>query len=402
MQGVADTYVDLFTEYVIGGVRASLAQVRAHEYVVPDDVREQAWHVLSFALEVEAAWAATKELLLELAPKMEQGGFRETWIPYLEQGVRKSVESRDWTAENELCYQIGLLYRLLNKHDSARVWLSRALNNHVLDKSTRAQIFNQFAYLEWQQGDVSRSIEYARSALQLIDDLHVERAMAFSVLGLIAVERSQWQEAESYHRQALQIRETSGAQRQVAQSLQNLAVALRCQNRFAEAINAFRQARLIFEQIGDKTSNAIASMNLGLAKFYSGDVWAAFEQYEFAEAIFLKHDDLLNQARICVNFGLAYLKIDRVEQAEQSFDRAVKLFAEIGNEGQRLNAVDGLALAYMAQNRYAEANKLLLQSLQDLSLAKDIPNHSRLEQIMHEHLSQLEKAQEGQKLESPS
>ena len=72
----------LFTNYIIAGVGASLARVRTAEYVVADVDRQQAWHLLSFALKVEEAWPVTRALVVALAPKLELAGCREDWIPY--------------------------------------------------------------------------------------------------------------------------------------------------------------------------------------------------------------------------------------------------------------------------------------------------------------------------------
>ena len=393
---VVDTYEDLFIEYVIGGVRASLAQVQAHEYVVPDAVREQAWHVLSFALDVDAAWEVTKELLLELAPKMEQGGLRETWIPYLERAIQVSQLIKDGSAESEFGYQIGLLYRLQSKHEIAREWFSYSLTTMSGNrcKFIQARIFNQLAYVELQNGNADSGIEYANKALSILDDQHVEKAMSLSVLGLATGERSQWQQAEQLHRQALCIRENSGDRRQIAWSLQNLAITLQRQKQFDDAIMTYQRALDILIEIHDYVNQAIVVMNLGLTYYYQGNAQAAIDKYELAEKVFIKCGDFLNQARLYVNWGLACLDLDLAEHAEHKFAKAVNLFAQVGNNGLRLNAIDGLALAYLAQHKYYRAQNVLLKGIEDLVLSREVPNYEYLWQAMHNH---LQRAQGGLK-----
>src|SRR5688500_9925781 len=80
-------YPALFRAYVLRGLQHVLACVRATADLLADDVREEALHTLSFALRLDDAWPLVRDLLLAMAPKLEQVGYRDDWILYLVKGV---------------------------------------------------------------------------------------------------------------------------------------------------------------------------------------------------------------------------------------------------------------------------------------------------------------------------
>ncbi|MCB9156005.1 MAG: tetratricopeptide repeat protein [Caldilineaceae bacterium] len=388
---VVDTYEDLFIEYVIGGVRASLAQVQAHEYVVPDAVREQAWHVLSFALDVDAAWEVTKELLLELAPKMELMGFRETWIPYLEQGVRKSQEQQDQVTMGSLYYQLGVFYRLAAQHYDALHWLNegRQLFAEINEIENLARCHNQLAYVAWQQGQVEETISNAKEALALLPEHHVEQAMAYSALGLIAVGQQKFDEAESYFLNALEIRELHGEKRLIAWSLQNLAISIMHQAKFDAAIKYYEKALTLLRNLGDYANQAIVYMNIGLAYYQQGKVDNALKNYDLANTIFIKVGDKLNSARLMTNQGLAFYEKCDFQMAEFYFNQSMTTSAVLGNNALRLNAISGLIMTKIAQDNNPEAANLLSSAMAELEQLPDLPNYIELTEYFEKYHSKL-------------
>jgi hypothetical protein len=68
----------IFQEFVISGLRHCTARATAG---VPDDLRGQAWLLLSYGLRLPAAWPAARDLVLALAPHLELTPAREAWLP---------------------------------------------------------------------------------------------------------------------------------------------------------------------------------------------------------------------------------------------------------------------------------------------------------------------------------
>src|SRR5215217_6778591 len=101
-----------FTEYVRRGLRFTLRQGLASPGVLAEEIREQALALLDLSLPVETVWPQARDLLLAMAPKMEQAGFRDEWFPFLEAGLRQSEQQGDRLTAAEVQFQLGLLHRL--------------------------------------------------------------------------------------------------------------------------------------------------------------------------------------------------------------------------------------------------------------------------------------------------
>jgi tetratricopeptide (TPR) repeat protein len=388
-------YRTLFQDYLGAGLQLVLAQVQAAEPLVPDDLRRQAWHLLSYAFESDAAWPLARDLLLALAPKMEQAGFRDEWIVYLEQGVRRSQLLGDRVTAAECQLHIGHLHRLVSRFDQARQWLAASVEGFAVqgDQQGQARALNQLAYVECLQHQYSEAGRLAEQALALLAVEDPERAMSFFVQGMIAIDHERWLEAETLHRQSLVLREKQGDRRRIAWSLQNLGYALRGQEKYDEGILIYLQAASILYELVDMYNWAHVQMNLGLVYRLNGQPNEALTCHLQTNKFFHKVGDKLNLAKTSTNLGLDYLAVYEWQKAEQAFMASINIYKELGDESWRLNAVDGLAIAYLEQKLYSKAITTLETALTTLPQIADSPNYTYL---LHSLTSHLRQAQQGQ------
>lgn len=389
-EGPEPDYADLFKTYVLQSVESTLATFAADAVHDWDAARARALHVLSFSLALAEAWPATRDLLLQLAPKMEQAGHRDDWLPDLERGVARSQAQHDHLAEAELARFIGELLRLRSKFDLARQWLDRSVTIFAALGADQghARTLNELAFVAWQQHRYDEAEALAQRALTLLDANDPERATCFSRLGLVATDRQQWSEAERYHRTALEIRQQQGDQRKIAWSLQNLGYALRGQGKFTEAIVSYQEAIAILEEIQDQANVAITRMNLSTVYSLNKQTTKALEIYGLAENTFRRLYDLQNLAKVLTCKGLDYLVLRDWLQAESNFIASSTLFQQIGDVEWRLNALDGLGLAYLNQNRYAEAGTIFQLILDELPQIAGTPMHDYLASLLPTHVIQ--------------
>lgn len=383
-------YPALFRQYVVRSVTATRSAMAARPGALTDELRDQALHVLSFALKLAEAWPATRELLLLLAPKMEQAGYRDDWIPYLERGVALSQAQDDRRAEGELCLYLGELLRLRSKFELARQWLNTSIATFTAlgENQGQARALNQLAYVAWQQHHYQEAEELAQTALTLLDEADPERATCFSRLGLVAIDRQLWEEAERYHRDALQIRQAQGDQRKSSWSLQNLGIVLRSQRKYVDATDCYQQAIAILGDIQDSANCAIAQMNLGIVYWLAGQPTKALEMHTSAECILGKLHDMHNLAAVLNNKGLSYLALQDWTQAERTFLSAISLFQQINDINSRLNALDGLGLVYLGQNKYDKAGAIFQSALDELQQIAGTPMYDYLVTVLPSHLAQ--------------
>lgn len=389
------SYPTTFHTYICRTIELALTNVRATAGLLPDAVRKQALHALSYALGLDAAWPVTRELLLVMAPKMEQAGHRTDWMPYLEQGITAGERLGDWPAVAEYQLQLGMLYRMISQFETAKAWLSRSVANfaQAADGPNQARALNELAWVEHLQHRYAEATAHVEQALGLLPGDHPECGMSYRVLGMIAIFQKKWEEAELLHLKALVIFEQQGHQRRIAWGLQNVATALTNQHKFIAAFEYYQKAANTLLVMNDIYNWGIVQMNLGLAYLYSKNPELALSYLVDAENVACQLNNLFQLAGIKTNQGLVYLALKDYLKAENAFLSAVNSYTKLGDERWRLNAIDGLAMAYLAQKQFTQAVEVLEVALQDLPRIKAMPNYAYLSKSLNEHLQQAKAGQ---------
>jgi tetratricopeptide (TPR) repeat protein len=390
----AEEYTARYATYVARALQLALDGVAATPGLLHDDLLDHALHMLEMTLTADTLWPQVRELLLALAPKLEQAGYHEQWLPYLNMGWQQSERHDDQKASAEFQWQLGLLSRLRSNLAEAQRWLEAAAQTFALldDDDGQARALNQLAYVAWQQHRYDEAVAYANRAQALTQPADLERAMSLSALGLVAIDQTRWEEAERYHREALQIRTQHGGQRRIAWSLQNLGYALRGQRRYAEAQTYYQQAIAILEAIHDPINAAVARMNLGIVHSLSGESDQAFALYSAAEREFRRHHDLHNWAKVLNNQALEYLQLQDWAQAQACFQTSIGLFEQVGDLRLRLNGMDGLGQAYLKQARFAEAADVFAAALDELPKIQGTAMYDYLLPTLQRHLQEATQA----------
>jgi tetratricopeptide (TPR) repeat protein len=383
-----------FQAYLERNLRYLLDLVATATPLPNEEVRTQAMHTLRFALRVPALWALTRQLLLTLAPKMEQAGHRGDWLVYLEEATTLSEQRADWATAAECTLQRGLLHRLLSDFPLAIAQLQRsvALWQQIDAGRDQARALNELAWVAYLQNQTAPATTHVEQALALLPAADPERAMCYRVQGMIAIAHERWGEAEAHHRQALTLFATGGDDRKAAWSLQNLAYALRGQGRYEEAIEYYQQAAALLLELGDLYHWSTVQINLGLAYYYSGKPEIAVNYYATARSIPKSLLDASQMTRLCVNTALALMRLAQFTEAEKEFLEAIQLCANAGATAWQLNAMDGLAMTYIGWQKFNQATEVLKQALVELPNVIDAPNYNYLYNSLHQH---LEEAQRG-------
>lgn len=381
-----------FTNYIIAGVEASLARVRAAEYVVPEADRQQAWQILSFALKVDEAWPVTRELLLELAPKMEMAGFREEWIPYLEKGIQcaRNIDDGVTVAECEL--QIGILYRLMSRFVEASSWTTTSIEHFAAYNNDygQARALNELAWLNQLQHDYESAEQHVEWGLALAATAPQICADAWRVKGMIAIGRRQWEVAVSNHHQALNFFRALDDARKVAWSMQNIGYALKELGELDEASHYLNQAVKTLKKLDDHYHLAIVWMNLANIFVMQSNLRPAYKLFIAAFKIFERYGDLLYQAHILTNQGILLLELNEPITAQSMFRRAANLYLSLSDLLWHINAMDGLVMALIASGENQDAVQMADQALALLPQIQSSAYYENLLTKLTEHRSEAE------------
>lgn len=392
----SESYNAMLTRFLVNGLSRSLAQVQQCAQLVPDEVRVRAWNQLSYAFRSPTAWPETRQLLLTLAPKMEQAGFREEWIAYLSSGVESGQACNDLAAIAEFELQIAMLYRMVSEYERAVQRLDASIEHFrvIEDRRGQARALNELAWVEQLRRHYDEASHHIEQALMLLDGDDLERGLCYRTQGMIAIYRGEWQQAEAHHRAALALFEQRGDIRKTAWSKQNLGLSLRGQKRFDEAIQQFNDAVAIMRMLADDYHWMTAQLNLGATFYYSGKVDKAIGCYREVESMALKLHDKLRLADVYVNLGLAYLAQNENETSSKSFQKSIQLFEELGIHNMVINSMDGLAMSYIAQRDYNQAIQVLEAAIEKLPLIVNVPLFAYHEQSLNKHWQEAKSGQE--------
>ena len=396
---------DTFQAYVAQNMRYALSKVEGLDDALPtDEEREMLLHALTFGLESPAAWPQTRQTLLLLAPKMEQGGYRGEWITFLERGVRASQDRRDLETEAELRLQLGILLQLLSQYDDADEQLAASLQCFTAVGSRRgeARVLNRQAWVARRKRQFDRAEELLEAALERLDDEDDQRAYALLVLASVRFDQQRWQEAVALNEQALATWEKIDDGRMQAWTHTNLGVAFWRLERLEQAVAHLHKALTLFDTVDDPVHSAVAAMNLGGVFIDLNQPQAALDHFLEAEKTFRDTQEHFRLAKIYNNIGHAYLALNQPDNAVTALESSIQFWNQVGGyDLRRLNALISLGVAHQKSEHYQTAVSLLSQAQSLLPIIKLEPDYQVLVQDVSEELllarEGLARAQKGAK-----
>lgn len=381
-------YPSLFHDYIRRSLRYVLNRVQQCQVGLPVEEQHLALHILSFGLKDSDLWPEARELLLTVAPKMEQASHRDKWMSYLEQGINLSRRLADQPAEAELYYRLGILYELRSKYDQAGDLFERSaiLFEALADSFNQARALNYLAQVARRKRQFERTTALAEKALYLFDPDEPERAFSYLILGLVALDRRSWEAAIDLFRQSLAIWEQADNRRMMAWCLTNLGAALQSQKNFQAAIDSYQTAITLFEETGDLLYLAGTQVNLGNVYLSLEQPLDGLELFAQAEKIFRLAQDQLRLAQVTHNMGIAYRQLQQWEEAVNAYLSSIRQHLEIDNIVSAINVLDGLGLVYIAQGQTLKAEATFKEAMDLLAQVKDKPNHDFFFEMISTHL----------------
>lgn len=380
-------YRGVFETYIEKSVRRLLGRAHSAEPILPLEDRTQTFHTLHYAFKLPAAWPITSELLLTVAPHMEQAGHRDEWMSYLEQAITLSRQMDDSGTTGELELQLGVLYQLRSNYQAARRHLETSAEQFkALQKPlNRARALNRLAYVACLQRCFQEAIHLVETALSLLQDQASESAFSYFVLGAVALDQGHWAKAETFLRQAYHLWGQVNNKRMQGRCLMGLCAALRPQEKYQAALESGQQAVAMFEAVQDPVQRAISQMNVGNVYLMLEQSHQALELYHLAERVFHQTQDLLYLAHINHTLGMAYRQLGEWATAEAAYRRSLAYQEKLGNLAWLVNTLDGLGLVYLAQGQPAQALTIFETALRRLAQIQGEPRYDYFLAMVSEH-----------------
>ena len=384
-----DLRLQRFTASLVRGLEGLLGMLPADAGHLPDaETFTLALHLLDFALESEAVWPQAREVLLRLAPQMEQAGYRDNWQPYLERAIATAPSLQDSVAVGELAFYLGRLHELRGRFAEAQAALAQSATIFARLQSPQdeARSISRRAYVARLQQQYDEAQELVAQAQGLAPDDPLSQATCYLTLGTVAFDRRQWVEATAYLQKAVALWETNSDRRMVALSLRNLGPALHMQKRYGEAIDCYERALDIFQELPDPVNQAVTQMNLGIIHSLQGRDGDALALYNKAEVVLRRVEDTPRLANLLANQAISCRHLARWDEAESRAREAIALALFLGNLPSVINATDTLIYALRGQERLDEARATRSQALARLAEMEAGASRDALQKMLDEHL----------------
>ena len=394
-------YAALFRQYIQRSTQAMLAAVQSAGPALPAEQREQSLHTLDFALELPEAWPDTRDLLLVLAPKLDQAGMRQDTIPYLQRGIERCQAAGDLAGQAGMELLLGTLLATLGRMDEARslTMASAARFEAVGDRHYQARALNSLAYIDRSQQHGDSAAQLVQQAMSLVTPEDSETTNSHFILGGLAMDNRDWLAALDYFQQALAGWRRHENPVMVARSLTNLGAAQRGAGQVDEAIASFTQAMALMGELGDPVNQAITRMNLGNLYWATGQPQQAMAHFVQAEPVFRQAQDEQLLARINTNMGVVYVQLGQWEQAHAALTTAIDQNRAIRDRRAAANALDSLGELHLRQGRPAAAMTCLEQALTELDDLVTKPGYAGLVAEIQGHIAEAQQqlAQPGER-----
>lgn len=383
-------YATLFRDHVQRSALRAQADLQRAGTPVPEVVREQTLHILSFALDLPATWPLTRDLLQTLAPQLEQAGLREEWMPFLEKGITISDEQGDRATGAELRLQLGILHQAVGQYPEARRCLDDATDAFVAlgQRRGQAHALSRSAYITHLQNRAAEGRPLVDAAMALLSEHDPELGYCCLVLGMLAFDENDWESAISCGNRAVTLCERHGQPRTAAFALNNLSMAYRWAGRYAEAAACGARAIDLFEAVSDPVNLGAALYTLGNVHITQGDAEKALALYLRAEATMRQYGEG-RTALTWSGIARALRILGRYDAAESYYQKALAAQRGLNDRVGVVNVLDGLGLMYHAMGKLDAAHTAYQQALQELEQLVAHPGHAGLVTMVRGHLEAL-------------
>lgn len=292
--------------------------------------------------------------------------------------------------QHELGMHIANLYANANPNKAIDWGLLSINNTHSSLQEAQTKQF--LGYLYFRIGNLNKSIEAYRQALQISNDIGNDpfKAQVQSALGGTYFLAGNLSESASNYLQALRFFEAQQDKNSMVSVYIGLANIYNKQNNFAQAIEYNLKAINIYEASSNKFKILIGYDQVGNLYQKQGNYAKANEYLQRALKLYEELNNLAGQSSLLLQIGSNQFAAKQYSKAVDSYNQSIKLSKKLNMLPVQAAACNGLALSYAELKLY---DKAIVAGLEAQQIAQKASLKIELEQA-YETLSKLYKTTE--------
>ena len=341
-----------------------------------DDERHNIYRAVRFGIDLERTRCDAATLILQIYPLIERRGYWRRWIPLLQKAVNSCTEA-DSSLAVRLLDRLGQCYRLNRQWQEslAKHQREEELAQQMGDRKLLAKSQLNLSQTYWSLRQYDQAVRYGEAALAGFTATAGDAEQigaTFTILGLIAYGRGQWQTAESLLTQAVDAYRSIDRPALLARSLMNLTLTLQRDGRNEEALPLCREALEILQPTEHELDKVRVELALGTSYLNLNRLVEALEAYERANSPALRRTgDTYLMALTANNLGSVYLEMGRLEEAQRTLNDSIRLWRRAGGRLMLANTLGSMAETLLAMERPDEALPYLNETI---AIAAEFPD----------------------------
>ena len=266
--------------------------------------------------------------------------------------------------------------------------IARFFNECGRKDSDAGALFNNLAFVYFEQGNYGKAMEYYGKALAIEENVmgknHPNTATTYNNLAGVYHEQGNYDKALEFHKQALAIREDVLGKNHpdTATTYNNMAVVYKDQGKYQASLEYFGKALVIREEVLGRDHPDTATTYNNMASIYAnqGNYGKALEYFEKALVI---HEEVLGKdhpgtATTYNNIALVYADQGNYDKALIYYRKALSIRENVlgKDHPDTATAYNNIAGVYYKQGNYDKALVYYRKALgiRENTLGKDHPD----------------------------
>ncbi|NES19853.1 MAG: tetratricopeptide repeat protein [Symploca sp. SIO3E6] len=246
-------------------------------------------------------------------------------------------------------------------------------------KDTIAVSYHNLGYIAQLQRKFEEATSYYRKALQIKENAQdwYNAASDYLNLGLVAQLQRKFEEAKTFHHKALQIYENKPDWYKAATVYRNLGIVAKEQRQYEEARTFHRKALQIYEDAQDWYNATSDYHQLGVLAQLQRKFEEATACYRKALQIREDNQDWYNAASDCHNLGVVAQEQGQLEEATAYYRKALQIYEDAQDWYSAAGDYQNLGVVAQEQKQFEEANVYFRRALQIYEDNQDWYNAAR-------------------------
>jgi len=364
---------DKLREYVLRDMRADVRktahrQVAAGIEIVYEDHKERAAILFDHWLRGEVSEKALEYAEIAAQAALERSNYTEA-IQIAQQGLALTGDITK--TRMDLLHVLAMAQMRAAQYEMARANFLDLLQIARAAPSAKAAMLALagLSTVEWEQGDYSTGLSYAREAQQLMGNAAAELdfqlyARIYNALANLLWYTGEFDEAEGYYRLSLEYSRRAEHSAGIGLSLNNLALVAQERGDYAAALKLLEESLIYKLRVGNTRSTSITYGNIGLVQMRLGEYDAAEANYKHALELAQRIDDRISVANIIGELGAISEKRGYYIAALEYIEYSLVLSKAVNDRPRIVNMSMSLAYVHMALNQMPQAAKRICEGLQ--------------------------------------